>query len=83
MADELSRLVAEVQAVGDGLAARVVTLEEHPGPRGAARGPGPGPGRDAARSSAMGRPGSSAAGSGAAEGGTTQPASSAACLDRA
>ena len=29
MADELSRLVAEVEAVGAGLAARVVTLEEH------------------------------------------------------
>ena len=29
MANELSRLVAEVQAAGDGLVARVITLQEH------------------------------------------------------
>ena len=40
-------------------------------------------GRAAARSRAMGRPGSLAAGSSAAEGGTAQPVRLAACLDRA
>jgi hypothetical protein len=29
MANELSRLVAEVQAAGDGLVTRVITVEEH------------------------------------------------------